>query len=103
MIVCQEEEEEEEEEEEGEVVECVCERERECVCALMCLRSNEDINYLHVFPERAGVCVWLVAHFADVWLVWRVHMHVLFPVAAVGEASVTAIKFTLKRLLTCRI
>lgn len=28
-------------------------------------------------------------------------MHVLFPVAAVGEASVTAIKFTLKRLLTC--
>lgn len=56
MIVCQEEEEEEEEE-----VECVCvcvrERERESVCALMCLRSNEDINYLHVFPERAGVCV----------------------------------------------
>ena len=74
-----------------------------CVCVLMCLRSNEDINYLHVFPERAGVCVWLVAHFADVWLVWCVHMHVLFPVAAVGEASVTAIKFTLKRLLTCRI
>ncbi len=28
-----------------------------CVCVLMCLRSNEDINYLHVFPERAGVCV----------------------------------------------
>lgn len=27
------------------------------VCVLMCLRSNEDINYLHVFPERAGVCV----------------------------------------------
>lgn len=44
--------------EEGEVVvggeggeECVC------VCVLMCLRSNEDINYLHMFPERAGVCV----------------------------------------------
>ena len=76
---------------------CVC----VCVCVLMCLRSNEDINYLHVFPERAGVCVWLVAHFADVWLVWCVHMHVLFPVAAVGEASVAAVKFTLKRLLTC--
>lgn len=27
------------------------------VCVLMCLRSNEDINYLHMFPERAGVCV----------------------------------------------
>lgn len=37
--------------------------------ALMCLRRNEDINYLHMFPERAGVCVGLVAHFADVWLV----------------------------------
>lgn len=55
-----------------------------------------------MFPERAGVCVGLVAHFADVWLVRRVHMHVLFPVAAVGEASVTAIKFALKRLLTCK-
>lgn len=69
----------------------------------MCSRRNEDINYLHMFPERAGVRVGLVAHFADVWLVGRVHMHVLFPVAAVGEASVTAIKFALKRLLTCRI
>lgn len=70
---------------------------------LMCLMRNEDVDYLHVFPERAGVCVGLVAHFTDVWLVWRVHVHVLFPVAAVGETSVTAIKFTLKRLLTCGI
>lgn len=43
--------EEEEEGGEGLVVES------ECVCMLMCLRSNEDVNYLHVFPERAGVCV----------------------------------------------
>lgn len=35
----------------GVVVECLC------VCVLMCLRSNEDVNYLHVFPERAGVGV----------------------------------------------
>lgn len=28
-----------------------------CVSVLMCLRSNEDVNYLHVFPERARVCV----------------------------------------------
>lgn len=68
---------------------------------LTCLMRNEDVNYLHVFPERAGVRVGLVAHFANVRFVWRVHVHVLFPVAAVGEPSVTAIKFTLKRLLTC--
>ena len=68
----------------------------------MCLRCNEDLNYLHVFPERAGVGVGLVAHFADVWLVRCVDVHVLFPVAAVGEASVTAIELTLKRLLTCK-
>lgn len=41
--------------EEGEVV--VGGRGVKSVCVLMCLRSNEDINYLHMFPERAGVCV----------------------------------------------
>lgn len=58
--------------------------------------------YLHVFPERAGVCVGLVAHFADVGLVRSVHVHVLFPVATVGEASVAAIEFTLERFLSCQ-
>lgn len=43
--------------------------------------------------------VGLVAQLAQVGLVGRVHMHVLFPVAAVGEASVTALKLAQKRLL----
>lgn len=48
------------------------------------------------------MCVGLVAHFADVWLVRRVHVHVLFPVATVGESSVAAIEFTLERFLPCQ-
>lgn len=56
-----------------------------------------------MFPERAGVRVGLVAHFADVRLIRSVHVHVLFPVTAVGEASVAAVEFTLERLLTCKM
>lgn len=41
----------------------------------------------------------LVAQFAQVRLVGCVHVHVLFPIAAVGEASVTAVKLAQKRLL----
>ena len=46
--------------------------------------------------------VGLVAHFAEVWLVRRVNVHVFLSVTAVREPSVTALKFTLKRLLSCR-
>ena len=45
----------------------------------------------------------IVVDFTFEWLVRCVDVHVLFPVAAVGEASVTAVEFTLKRLLTCKI
>lgn len=41
----------------------------------------------------------LVAQFAQVGFVGRVYVHVLLPVAAVGEASVTALKLTKKRFL----
>lgn len=56
--------------------------------------------YLHVFSEGAGVCVGLVAHFAQIWLVRRVDVHVFLAVAAVREPPVAAFKLTLKRLLT---
>lgn len=52
-----------------------------------------------MFPERAWVRVGLVAHFADVWFVRSVHMHVLFAVAAVREAPVASLELALKRLL----
>lgn len=57
-------------------------------------------SYLHVFPQRAGMSVGLVAQFAQVRLVRCVHVHVLLPVAAVGETSVTALKLAQKRLLS---
>lgn len=59
-------------------------------------------THLHVFSQRAGMSVRLVAQFAQVRLVGCVHVHVLLPVAAVGEASVTALVLTQKRLLTCK-
>lgn len=43
----------------------------------------------------------LVAHLAQIGLIGGVDMHVLLPVAAVGEAPVTALKLTLERLLPC--
>lgn len=59
--------------------------------------------YLHVLSEGAGVRVGLVTHFAEIGLVGSVHMHVLFAVAAVCKAPVTALKFTLKWFFTyCR-
>lgn len=59
--------------------------------------------HLHVFPQGAGVCVRLIAasHFAVVGLIAGVDVGVLFPVTAVGEASVAAVKLTLEGLLTC--
>lgn len=58
-------------------------------------------RYLHVFPQRAGVCVRLVTHLAQIGLIRGVHVHVLLPVAAVGEAPVTALELTLEGLLPC--
>lgn len=56
--------------------------------------------HLHVFAQGARVCVGLItaAHFAVVRLVTGVHMRVLLPVAAVGEASITAVKLALEWL-----
>ena len=58
----------------------------------------------HVLAKRARVCIGLVTalHLTVVGLVARVHVTVLLPVGAVGETSVTAVKFTLERLLTWR-
>lgn len=55
---------------------------------------------LHVFSQGAGVCVGLVAEFAQIWLVRRVNVHVLLPVTAVGEASVAAFEFTQERFFS---
>lgn len=54
---------------------------------------------LHVFSEGAGVCVGLVAHFAQIGLVRRVDVHVFLAVAAVCKPPVAAFKLALKRLL----
>lgn len=56
--------------------------------------------YLHVFSEGTGVCVGLVAHFAEIGLVRRVDVHVFLAITAVCKPPVAAIKLTLKRLLT---
>lgn len=54
-----------------------------------------------MFAQRAGVRVGLVAHLAQIGLIGGVDVHVLLPVAAVGEAPVAALKLTLERLLAC--
>lgn len=54
-----------------------------------------------MFSEGAGVCVGLVAHFAQIGLVRRVDVHVFLSVAAVCKPSVAALKLTLERLLSC--
>lgn len=56
--------------------------------------------YLHVFSEGAGVCVRLVAHFAQIGFVRRVDVHVFLAVAAVCKPPVAAVKLTFERLLT---
>lgn len=57
----------------------------------------------HVLPERAGVCVALVAapEFAEVWLVTGVDMAVLLAVGTVGESAVTSGKLTGEGFLSC--
>jgi len=59
--------------------------------------------HLHVFPQRAGVRVGLVAapHLAVVRLVAGVDVGVLLAVAAVGEPSVAPVKLTFEGLLAC--
>lgn len=47
------------------------------------------------------MCVGLVAHFAEIWLVRRVNMHVFFPVAAVCKPSVAAFKLALEGFFSC--
>ena len=58
---------------------------------------------LQVLPQGGGVGVGLVtaAHPAGVGLVGGVDVHVLLPVARVGEPPVAAFNLALKRLLAC--
>ena len=57
---------------------------------------------LEMFPQRGGMSVGLVAasHPTVVRLVSGVDMHVLLPVAGVGEPSVTALYLALEWFLT---
>lgn len=48
------------------------------------------------------MCVRLVAHFAEIWLVRRVNVHVFLSVAAVCKSSVASLKLTLERFLSCK-
>lgn len=56
---------------------------------------------LHVFPQGAGVCVGLVAQFAQVRFVGRVDVHVLLAVTAVGKTAITSVELTHERLFSC--
>ena len=59
---------------------------------------------LQVLPQGGGVGVGLVTatNSTQVGLVGGVDMHVLLPVARVGESPVTAGDLALKRLLACK-
>ena len=60
---------------------------------------RERGDYLHVFAQRAGVRVGLVAHLAKIGLVACMHVHVLLAIAAIGKASVAALELALEGLL----
>ena len=83
----------------------VRERGRGGARGVLALVSKEPLGLLavdlEVFPEGGGVCVRLVAalHPTRVRLVGGVHVHVLLPVAGVGEPPVAALDLALKRLL----
>ena len=57
---------------------------------------------LKMFPERRRMCVGFIttSDSAVVWLVRGVHVHVLLPVAGVGEPSVAPVNLTLERFFT---
>ena len=57
--------------------------------------------HFELFSQGGGVSVGLVtaAHPAEVGLVSGVDVHVLLPVAGVGEPSVAAVDLALERLL----
>ena len=57
---------------------------------------------LHMFSQRAGVCVGLYTLFAQIGLVRRVNVQVFLAVTAVGEASVAAEEITHERFLPWR-
>lgn len=54
---------------------------------------------LHMFSQRAGVCVGLDTLLAQIGLVRRVNVQVFLAVTAVGEASVAAEEITHERFL----
>lgn len=60
------------------------------------LAENTD---LHMFSQRAGVCVGLDTLLAQIGLVRRVNVQVFLAVTAVGEASVAAEEITHERFL----
>ena len=66
------------------------------------MRSLEPVSF-EVLPQGGRVGVGLVAASggAVVRLVGGVDVHVLLPVAGVGEAPITAVDLALKWLLTC--
>ena len=84
----------------------VRERGRGGAGGVLALVSKEPLGLLavdlEVFPEGGGMCVGLVAASdpAVVRLVGGVHVHVLLPVAGVGEPPVAALDLALKRFLT---
>ena len=57
---------------------------------------------LQVFPQGRRMCVRFIttSDSAVVRLVRGVHVHVLLPVAGVGEPSVAAVNLTLERFFT---
>lgn len=54
-----------------------------------------------MLAQGARVGVGLIAHLAEIRLIGGVDVHVLLPVAAVGETPVAALELTLERLLPC--
>lgn len=69
--------------------------------ALWLTRSG-NILYLHVFAQRARMCVRLVTagHSTNIRLVRRVHVTVFLTIAAVRKPPITVTVFAFKRLLT---
>ena len=64
---------------------------------------SSKITYLHMLPKTGWMCVRLITapDFAVVWFIAGMHVAVFFPITRVGKPTITTLKLTFERFLSC--
>lgn len=60
-------------------------------------------TYLHMLPKTGWMCIGLITapDFAVVRFIAGMHMAVFFPITRVGKPTITTLKLTFERFLSC--